>query len=110
MGNWHSHELPSRLSTGEILDTYWSKQIKEGEFTKPNASNIWEFYLTSKNKKPTNMIDDPTVMEPINLELPEMTQDQKLNADLWATVNGIRDILNDHSGNPQEIIDSVIGF
>lgn len=110
LGNWHSHELPQRLPTGEILDTYWSKQIKEGELTKPNASNIWEFYLTSKNKKPTNMTDDPTVMEPINLELPEMTQDQKRNAELWTTVNGVRNILNDHSGNPQEIIDSVIGF
>lgn len=111
LGNWHSHELPRRLPTGEILETYWSKQIKQGELTQPNATNLWEFYENNKNnKKPSTMSDDPTVMTPINLELPEMTDDQKRNAELWATVNGIRNILNDHSGNPQEIIDSVVGF
>ena len=111
LGNWHSHELPRRLPTGEILDTYWSKKIKEGDVSKPNATNIWEFYENNKNnKKPANMTDDPTVMTPINLELSAMTEDEKRNAELWATVNKVRDILNDHSGNPQEIIDSVIGF
>jgi hypothetical protein len=110
LGSWDSHELPRRLPTGEILDTYWSKQIKEGELIKPNASNMWEFYFTSKNMKPTNMIDDPTVMEHINLELPEMTQDQKLNADLWATVNGIRDIVDTSSNDPRQIINSVVDF
>jgi hypothetical protein len=110
LGNWHSHELPRRLPTGDIMDTYWSKQIKEGELLKPNGTHIWEFYRIGKNKKPTNMIDDPTVMEPINLELPEMTQDQKRNADLWATVNEIREIVDSSSNDPQQIIDSVVGF
>lgn len=111
VGNWRSHDLPRRLATGEIEGGYWYKRIVDKELSKPNATNIWEFYRNADPKRiPAGMNCDPTSMKPIDLQVPEMTEEQKHVAELWNTVIGIRDVVQSGGSNPQQIIDGVIGF
>jgi hypothetical protein len=115
VGNWRDCDLPHRLSTGEIFETYWSEKLKNAELFETNASNIWEFYVneTDPARIPANMREfgDPSTMTPINLELPEMIAEEKRIADLWCTVDGIRQLLGHTTlSDPQQIIDGVVQY
>jgi hypothetical protein len=115
IGNWRDFDLPKRLPTGEILESYWSEKVKEGELFDPHATNIWEFYSNEDNpdRIPANMREggDPSTMTPINLELPEMTAEEKRVADLWCVVDGLRQLVGHTTlSDPQQIIDGVVQY
>ena len=102
LGNWHKSDLVRRLPTGSICYGYNAQKIIDGETMTPNASNLWE---NGCNGPPFS--DDPTTLAPISLDIPEMTAEQSVNAELWNRVNQLRDILNDSSNGPQAILDLV---
>jgi hypothetical protein len=116
VGNWREYDLPTRRSTGEIIETYWSEKLKQGELFEPNASNIWEFYQNDETNPahiPVNMRNgnDPTTMDAINLDLPETTAEEKRVADLWRTVEGLRELVGHTTlSDPQQIIDGVVQY
>lgn len=107
VGSWKNHDLSKRLVTGEIVDGYWCSKIKEAELMNPNATNIWEFYEDQPDSLKRH--GDPTTMQPINLDPPEMTSEQQQVAKLWQTVNKIRN-LTENEQDPQTIINRVVEF
>jgi hypothetical protein len=102
LGPWPAHDLPRRDLKGSLIYPYYVKKIMEGETMTPNFSNIYE-------AKPHNMKGDPTTMEPIDLSVPELTDDEQVVANRWKQVQKARDILDNmnREEDPREILREV---
>lgn len=98
VGNWRDFDLPRRYPDGGIEYGYYPKKVMEQEVFRPNASNIWEFKSEG---------DDPSLLNPIDITVPDMTPEQSHVADLWVRVNRIRGMLENHSNDPQAVLDRV---
>ncbi len=100
VGAWREFDLPRRDPDGTVDHRRASSVIK-GQLMTPHASNIYEFTGFSRRGEP-----DPSKMDPIPLDVPEMTPEQLRTANLWHEVEHLRAILN--SADPATVLASVI--
>ena len=98
VGEWRSHDLPSRYRDGSINEGYYPKMIRTGELMTPNASNLFE-----AGGKPRNGID-PSTLSPISLAVPAMTDEEDAKAKLWQKVAKISEFVNDHKADDPQVI------
>lgn len=73
------HKLPQRMADGSIYYPYAVKKIMEQAMYTPNYGNIFEHdpkSFLSRGYK------DPRKMEPVSLEVPEMTEEEEKQAKL----------------------------
>jgi len=98
VGNWSKIDLPKRLQDGSIRLGYHCEKISNGETMTPNASNIVEHTC-----KPRDGVD-PSKLAPIDLSVPDMTEEQKITADKWARIKRIKEIASAYQGNPDTIL------
>jgi hypothetical protein len=100
VGNWSSHDLPYRRNTGEVYLGYYGEKIKNGDLIEPNYTSIWE---ANGDKMQSG---DPTEMEPIDLSVPEMTEEEEQSAELWKAIWKIHDVsgnVDDPKGSLEQI-------
>lgn len=102
LGEWQSHELPSRRLDGSIYNSYYVNMILNGETFAPNASHLFE----AKSEFESKYID-PSTLDPISLEVPEMEENESLKASLWKKINEIQTLCGDNQRDPQSIIDDI---
>lgn len=82
IGNWKEWDLPHRLPDGSVEDGYWAKRIKEGRragdagLFQANDSLIFE--SPTYNKRPRAL--NPTFIPAIDLNVPEMSAEEKTKA------------------------------
>lgn len=103
LGNWEKHELPKRQLDGSIHLGHHAKQIQDKETFSPHYSNIWE----SKHHLHA-IYPDPSKLTPINLDLPEMTEEEKANSKLWGKIEEIQQILSKvYIKDPKETLNKI---
>jgi len=103
LGEWRDYDLPRRDSMGSIVWGIAAENIRNGELMTPHESSIWESpRCANKGRLP-----DPTMFQPIALEVPDMNPEQAGKAALWHRVNILRNILNRSTNDPSEILQSV---
>ncbi len=101
VGNWDPSSLPRRLADGSISHHYHAKKIADGETFRAHYTNVYE---SGRLKVEV----DPTRMEPIDLTLPEPTQEEKRVAALWQKVKQIKEIAGDHTEkDPNVLLDKI---
>jgi hypothetical protein len=106
VGAWRPYDLPHRSPDGSIYNGYHVDQIISGKTMTPHASNVWEF-----PKAPCRNGIDPRGLAAIDYSLPPMTDEQKETAELWQTVNRIRQVTHvDGTANPLEVLTAVKGI
>lgn len=73
VGNWRSHDLPSRGYDGEINYPYHCKNVmaQEEESWRPHGSNIYEFSELLQEQYAA-----PKDLYPIDLSVPDMTPEE----------------------------------
>jgi hypothetical protein len=106
VGEWKEYDLPKRQRDGTVYLGYHAQQIKDGKTFRPHASNVWEYNLTkTKNQQPMNFgkWSDPTKMTPMSLEVPPLTDPQKIEALKHQKLNAIRVVLKDNDAEPDDI-------
>lgn len=103
VGKWSNIDLPKRMENGFVNEGYHVKQIKQGKVFRPHASTVYEYQ--HRENEP-----DPNTMQPISLELPEMTPDDTAKADKHIRLNHLRGIVNDNKLSPDEIFTRVKNF
>jgi len=77
VGDWHSRDLAYRDSTGEVRYGYHARSIiepKEGKNWRSQLGNIYELMDDEQRAK----YQDPAGCEPVSLEVPEPTDEDKL--------------------------------
>jgi len=79
VGNWRQFDLPRRQLNGSIYHPYNAKQVVEGEHFRPGAGNMWE---SPSFQRSLPRDDDPATLEPVSLEVPEMTAEEEHLAEL----------------------------
>jgi len=99
VGDWKPYDLPKRLNNGMIYNGYHVDKIKKGETMKPNASNIYEHQHDSR-------ATDPRTLSPISLEVPEMTEDEKVKVVKMQRLEQLQDIVRQNI-SPDEIFSQV---
>lgn len=106
VGNWQRGDLPSRMVDGTINNPYYSRKIIEKQTFKPNAANIYE----SPHYAGKIIEKDPAEMEEINLTLPEPTDQEKENQEIWSSILKIKEVLDSsyiHKNEPRKILNSL---
>jgi len=86
VGAWKDHELPSRTRFGYESIPYHAQKVLDGEPCTPNQSCIYEL-----NQGKFEV--DPRTMDPINLTLPEPTEDERREAEGWAAIAEIEELI-----------------
>lgn len=103
VGNWAQHDLPKRMPNGFIHLGFHVKKIKEQKAMRPHASLVWEYQ--HRNDEP-----NPATLQPISLEVPEMTPEETVAADKHIRLNHLRAIVNDNNLKPDDIFQRVKNF
>jgi len=90
-GQWDTHDLPNRRETGEIYYPYHANKIRE-----QNREDAWQpdFHCCFECPGYTKSDQDPSEMPLIDLELPEMTEEQEEEAKLHRLAYKIVDVIN----------------
>lgn len=99
VGAWGVGDLPRWHDSGfASKGGYHVRKIAEGETFQPSPGSVWESPTFSGPMGPASRID-PTVLEPIDLSLPEPTPTQARAAKLLGVVNEVMDCLRiqDHA-------------
>lgn len=94
VGNWREGVKPTRQVGGSLTIPYHTRQVLDGASWQPDIGCIWE---ASENQR--KRYDDPTQMEPLDLSIPEKTNDDEKEAELWEKVNEVRDLLRFSNGH-----------
>ena len=104
VGKWSTFDLPSRHKNGAIRYGHYPEKILKKEVFEPNYSNIYE---ASKGLQGRH--DDPVNMKPIDLNIPEMTEEEAKSAKLWQKVDEVRSLLNGetHETDPSELLNDI---
>jgi len=101
VGEWRSHDLPRRTQDGSIYNGYYGNKIINGETFTPNSSHLFE-----AGCQPRNGID-PSTLDPVSLEVPEMDDSEAMTASLWKRINEIQNLCGDNQRDPQDIINEI---
>lgn len=101
VGEWKSHELPSRNRDGSIYLGYHTEQIVNKKTFQPHASNVWEF----NNKVHTV---DPRNLPSVPWNVPEMTPEQAKLAGLWSKVETIHRLTSSNEKDPLYILSRIL--
>lgn len=120
VGNWSEYDLPRRSADGSVRYSSGGRLMEPGFTFEPNYGSIWERYdadrrawsmrgLTAEGTAHLNEIGrarfaeqryqapfDPTTAEPIDLTLPEPTDEEKAVAVLARKVNLVREAVGEH--------------
>jgi hypothetical protein len=88
VGNWRDYDLPKRLCNGSIDYKYYPSQILNKISMRPNASNIWEYSRKG---------EDPKDLKPIDLNVPEPTEEQAKIASKWVLIEEIQNIISNNN-------------
>lgn len=102
LGKWLSHDLPRRKLDGSIEYSYYVHKIfnkGNDSLIEPHASNIYECNGYSKRL----WVKDPSTLTPISLAIPEMTEEEKRNAELWKAVFAVEKITREND-NPEDML------
>jgi len=114
VGQWREYDLPRRNVDGSISYNYYPAMVLGEKFGSdnvktsftPNYSNIYE-------AKPRVGDIDPTDLEPIDLSVPPMTDEQKSIAAKWQKVAAVSRAIEEgqrargKENNPQKILDAI---
>jgi len=100
VGEWRDYDLPKRQANGEIYYGYNAQQIIDGSTFEPNAGCIFE--------AGTNHSDDPRLLTPIDLSVPEMTLEEQQESSRCVVIDRVQKIISElKAGNAQEIINRI---
>lgn len=72
VGTWHPHDLPRVDATGNLIEGYHVRQIREGAIMQPNYSNMVEAVGIREGREV-----DPRGGEAIDITRPELTDEEK---------------------------------
>jgi len=108
IGDWR-HELPQVRADGSVYKGYYIENIEKGDGNCPSESQLYEC-------NSAKFSDNPTQMEPIDLTIPEPSEDEKKEQELWQKVNKVRDLLQSTNESiksdgksPEHLLDEIRG-
>jgi len=102
VGKWKGYDLPHRSETGEVRYGYHAQKIVDGKGAwQPSTTCVYEHPDATGYHKG----DDPRKMEEISLEVPEMTSQEKEDAELAKTILWVHVTLTSHK--PREAISMI---
>lgn len=96
VGDWRPYDLPRRQADGSIYYGYHAEGIVNKTPMRPNASNMYECPDHPRRG------DDPSKMEPVSIDVPEMTAAQQKLAALTTKIEMIRNLLSYERSNDPE--------
>lgn len=80
VGDWGQHDLPRRYIDGTVHYPYHAQKVVEGDTSKPNSSNMYEYLLGKRDASSRELLArhkvDPRKLKPVSLELPPMTKEE----------------------------------
>jgi len=88
VGNWRDYDLPQRRADGSVYRSYHVRQILDGELFQPNGGNLYESPLYHGRGGV-----DPRTLEPLSLEPPPATDEEKRFEPLAKKINRIRELV-----------------
>jgi len=86
VGAWQDHDMPRRTRFGYESIPYHAQKVLDGELCTPNQSCIYELHQDKFDV-------DPRTMDPINLTLPEPTEEERLEAEGWTVIAEIEELI-----------------
>jgi hypothetical protein len=105
VGEWRSHDLPSRAPDGSIRRPYHVEKIAEGETMTPSYSLIFESPCFN------NRYDiDPRTLDPVDLTVPEMTAQEVAEAKLVQVLHSMQKVLENYETSPQEKLNAIVNL
>jgi len=90
IGEWRAYDLAQRMADGSIHYGYHAKAILTEDFFNPSASNIYENPGFGHRNE-----GDPRSMPPVDLSVPEMSQEAEAKAKLEQLRQKIRKVLEE---------------
>lgn len=75
VGEWKTHDLPKRQSDGSISRPHQAKSIFEGNAWRPSETCVFEHQNFSRPMGPARSVN-PTTLAPIDLSVPDMTDEE----------------------------------
>lgn len=99
VGDWKSYDLPKRRPDGGISLPHYPRMILAGETFRPNPANFWEFEMNG---------DDPSSLDPVSLEVPEMTPEEESTARFIRIRDEAIEMLNEEAS--KESFEKVAAF
>jgi len=105
VGAWRAHDLPRRQRDGEIRYPYWPEKIVQGgDVFKPDYKCIFE----ADRERHLAKHPDPTDAPAIDLTVPDMTDEERIAAEKWTLIRGMKQVLDNHREvNPDTMIEQV---
>jgi hypothetical protein len=98
VGDWKSHDLPSRFVDGTIHYGHHAEGVLNGKVMRPHESNMYEANISKKDASSRELAArhpaDPRKMKPVSLELPPMTDAEIALADAVKLRNKMIEALN----------------
>jgi len=104
VGEWKVYDLPRRMATGEVRYPYHAQKIREGETFRPAASNLFE---NPKFSEGSSKGIDPRTLDPIDLELPDLTPVEETHYAKNRFLNAITETIGDDELTLDETIDRI---
>jgi hypothetical protein len=95
VGEWHKHDLPHRCINGEISYPYHAQKIIDGELR--DSLQVSTTYESPEFRREGRI--DPRKLQPISLDVPDMTPDQAESARLWKLISAVKDALEQRHEN-----------
>ncbi len=105
IGNWDTRDIGQRTRTGEVMRGYHAKEVIAGReidamLSMPHERNIYE----AKTFNRLHNDIDPRKLEPIPLELHDLTPDEAEKARLWKKVEQVVSLLQLEDKDPKEAL------
>jgi len=109
VGEWRNHDLPKRHVDGSIDYGYYPSMILGIKYGSEARESFTPNFTSIHEAKPREGDIDPTNLEPLDLSVPPMTDEEKATAAKWQKVAAIRRAIENgqRDNNPQRILDAV---
>lgn len=103
VGAWREHDLPRRMADGSIYNGYHAQQIIDGAVFEPNYTNIYEARPEEEGMlRARSATIDPRDLPPIDLSVPDMSEAERVAADLVQLINDIGALCGDPAWDSKE--------
>lgn len=101
VGNWPKYDLPKRMPNGDIYYGYHADSIRDKKTFRPHASHLYEYQPMSYDTV------NPATLSPVNFEVPEMTENERIVAGKHRKVEQIEAICRNHQMTAQGRLDMI---
>lgn len=113
VGDWFKHDLPRRMADGTVYLPYHPKSILEPDAEGGKADKAWfpnaSCTVESPEYSDRNRID-PRNLEPIDLSVPEMSEQEAEDARCVRLIAKVREATDQRDKAPQFVLDEIFAL